>query len=372
MKPARRVARPPHHLVLVCLGLLPLWACVPADDGLPPLEHDEPADLVPAPEDTGKGDGVPSSFDRNRLMDEAFFDNGADVTTAEVQRFLEHTPYGIRSFLADEETGGQSVAAALTQAAREHSVNPIVLLARIQSEKSLVSKSSRPSQHTIDYALGCGCPDGGSCSSAYRGLGRQIACGAKTLRARHDDSADGSGEWRVGKTKKTLDHVSITPANDATASHYAYTPWCLQGSGGTWLIWNVLRKFVLHFEAQGSSVGGGGNAPTPWVGTVCDTDGDCAFTAAGKTGFCHTYSMSGDVTGGYCTVKCEGTCPDRSESAPTFCAADGAGGGRCVVKADVLNDTCHDIPGTLATEADRFVGESGSAAATAIVCLEPR
>jgi hypothetical protein len=108
------------------------------------------------------------------------------------------------------------------------------------------------------------------------------------------------------------------------------------------------------------------------MGTVCDADTDCAFTGAGQAGFCHTYPMSGDVTGGYCAVTCEGTCPDRSESAPTFCAADGAGGGRCVVKADVRNDTCHDIPGTQPTEVDRHVGDSGAAAATAVVCLEAR
>ena len=113
--------------------------------------------------------------------------------------------------------------------------------------------------------------------------------------------------------------------------------------------------------------------PTPWVGTVCDgTDGGCAFTAAGKTGFCHTYAMTGDLTGGYCSLPCEGSCPDRSGSAPTFCVSDGASGGQCVVKADARNHYCADLPGTQSTQADRFIGQSGAAPATATVCLEPR
>ena len=61
----------------------------------------------------------------------------------------------------------------------------------------------------------------------------------------------GSGQWRKGTARRTLDPRTVTPANDATAALYAYTPWVLVGTGGTWLAWNVTRKYVRHAETAG-------------------------------------------------------------------------------------------------------------------------
>ena len=116
----------------------------------------------------------------------------------------------------------------------------------MQVETSLVSKTTAPSQRMLDRALGCGCPDGGTCNPSYSGLHRQLDCGAKTLRRWYDASIDGSGEWLKGRTRRTLDGRSVTPISHATATLYAYTPWVLVGSGGTWLAWNVTRKYVRH------------------------------------------------------------------------------------------------------------------------------
>ena len=56
---------------------------------------------------------------------------------------------------------------------------------------------------------------------------------------------------RKGKTGRTLDPRSVTPANHATASLYAYTPWVLVGTGGTWLAWNVTRKYIRFAQSAG-------------------------------------------------------------------------------------------------------------------------
>ena len=37
----------------------------------------------------------------------------------------------------------------------------------------------------------------------------------------------------------------------ATAALYAYTPWVLVGRGGTWLVWNVTKKYANHAIAHG-------------------------------------------------------------------------------------------------------------------------
>lgn len=199
----------------------------------------------------GKADGVPASFDQNNVIDDATLTAAGSLTVEDVQSFFEDNPYGTRSWLASYEVNGVTAAEMVIEAAQTHEVNPIVLLARMQVETSLVSKTTKPTQRLIDRALGCGCPDGGSCNSAYSGLQKQLDCGARTLRRWYDASIDGSGQWRKGVTRKTLDPKRVTPANHATATFYAYTPWVLVGRGGTWLAWNVTRKYTRYADNAG-------------------------------------------------------------------------------------------------------------------------
>jgi len=223
-----------------------LGACTTGGDE--DVGHDEPADYEVEPDD-GKGDGLTATFDANHVVGDDLF--LGTMTAAQVQAFFERSPYGNRSWLAGYAADGKTAAELVVEAATAEGIHPMMLIARMQVESSLVSKTARPTTYRIDRALGCGCPDGGGCSAAYRGLGPQLACAADTLRTWYDASADGTGAWRRGVTKRTLDPRSVTPANHATASLYAYTPWVLVGSGGNWLVWNVTRKYVRHAEALG-------------------------------------------------------------------------------------------------------------------------
>jgi peptidoglycan-N-acetylglucosamine deacetylase len=110
---------------------------------------------------------------------------------------------------------------------------------------------------------------------------------------------------------------------------------------------------------------------TPWIGTVCKTDAECSFTANGVQGYCHDFQVAGNATTyGFCTLPCEGYCPDKSGAAPTFCTSlDQGASGMCVSKAGTLNGGCRDIPGTVQTGASRFIGDSTAPSATANVCL---
>jgi len=214
-----------------------------------PGDHEEEADFVVDPDD-GKNDGVPATFDMNEVVDDALLTDAYAMTVGDVQSFFDKNPYGTRSWLAGYSVEGVSAAQMVVDAAQARGVNPIVLLSRMQVETSIVSKTYAPSQRTIDRALGCGCPDGGSCSSSYSGLRAQLDCGAYTMRRWYEASIDGSGQWREGTPRSTLDEKRVTPANDATASFYAYTPWVLVGSGGTWLAWNVTRKYVRYAQSS--------------------------------------------------------------------------------------------------------------------------
>ena len=214
-------------------------------------EHDEPADFEEVPPGDGKADTVSAVFNRHDVVPDALFVDSASFTVAEMQAFLEQTPYGNRSWLASHTVDGVSAAQMIVDAAVAQDINPLMLLSRMQVEAGLVSKTVAPSQTRINSALGCGCPDGGGCNRAYRGLAAQLDCGAVVLRRWYDASIDASGAWRRGVAKRTLDPSTVTPVNHATASLYAYTPWVLQGRGGNWLVWNVTRKYVRHAEDEG-------------------------------------------------------------------------------------------------------------------------
>lgn len=232
---------------LVLALVLSAAGCLAEDGAF--VDHDEPSDFEALPDD-GKADGLPATFDRHAVMsDELFTDTGA-VTGDQLQAFFEASPYGNRSWLADATIGGARAADAIVAAAEAEGLNPIVMVARMQVEKSLVSKTARPSGNSVDFAFGCGCPDGRACSEAYRGLDKQVACAARTLRRWYDGSVAGDGLWVRGRSKRTLDPSTVTPRNHATASLYAYTPWVLTGRGGNWLVWNVTRKYVRHLDDQ--------------------------------------------------------------------------------------------------------------------------
>lgn len=100
---------------------------------------------------------------------------------------------------------------------------------------------------------------------------------------------------------------------------------------------------------------------TQWIGSTCTTDASCDFNADAEC-------LAGDGNGSVCTLPCEGTCPDKSGYGVTFCASVNDEG-LCARKADASNHQCGDLPGTIATPVERFVGNSSSPAATATVCL---
>ena len=235
---------PRHLLVVVAL----LSACVADAGSSEPPDHEEQSDFDPVPSD-GKADGVSATFVANNVVDDALFTGDMDVEA--VQAFLEQSPYGNRSWLASYDVGGVPASQLIVDAARAEGIHPLMLLVRMQVEASLVSKTATPSQSKLSAALGCGCPDGGGCSASYRGLSAQLTCGAITLRKWFDGSEDGSGQWRKGVSRRTLNPKTVTPANNATASLYAYTPWVLVGRGGNWLVWNVTKKYVRYAETTG-------------------------------------------------------------------------------------------------------------------------
>ncbi|HEY0251156.1 MAG TPA: hypothetical protein VGC41_06495 [Kofleriaceae bacterium] len=216
--------------------------------------HDESSDFDEVEwSHDGKADfsGVPATFDHNAIVDDTVFTRQA-VDGDAVQAFLEHTPYGTRSWLADYTISGERFADRMVEIAADQGIDPVMLLVRLQVESSVVSKTKTPTASTLSHATGCGCPDGGGCSGTYSGFENQLVCTANIYRKWYDASTNGSGQWRTGHAHKSLDSVSVTPRYDATATIYAYTPWVLVNRGGAWLTWNVTRRFLKHFDQAGT------------------------------------------------------------------------------------------------------------------------
>ena len=259
--PARRIL-----LVATPPATLPLAACV-GDAGGPFEDHEEASDYDPVPADDGKADALSATFDDRLVIPDDFFVDVDAIDGDGLQQFFETSPYGRRSWLADAKVGDLRAADAIVAGARAEGINPLVMVARMQVEQSLVSKSAPPSQKKIDYAFGCGCPDNRPCNEAYRGLDKQIQCSAHTLARWYQGSIDGDAEWVAGRGRRTLDKIWVVPGNHATASLYAYTPWVLRGSGGNWLVWNVTRKMERHARALGVLV-------EPAVDPATDPTGD--------------------------------------------------------------------------------------------------
>lgn len=112
----------------------------------------------------------------------------------------------------------------------------------------------------------------------------------------------------------------------------------------------------------------------PWVGDPCTEHEECNFMSGHVEAFCYTFTdPATEALAGFCSLPCDGYCPDMDGTAPTFCVATAdPTTGMCVSKAWPVNESCAKIPGTEAREMDRFIYESGASDSTSLVCSPPQ
>ena len=168
-------------------------------------------------------DAALGTLDMHNLMSDADMAGFHWITAAQVQSFLSAKS----SYLAGytDPQWGKSAATLIVERSRAYGINPIYILARIETESGLVR--SRTSKN-LAKATGCACPDSGGCSSSWSGFGNQVECSAAKFRGYLDDLEAGGttiSGWKKGAAKSTLDGCSVRPANNATAALYTYTPW---------------------------------------------------------------------------------------------------------------------------------------------------
>lgn len=215
---------------------------------------------APAPETTrGTSQSVSDRpFDRNAVLDDRSMRDPNAMTVADVQKFLDKTPWGKKSALATYKENGKTAAAIMVDAAKSHGINPLEMLVRVQMEQGLISKTTATTA-SIGIAFGCGCPHSNACSDRYRGFTNQADCAAGTLRRSMDRALTSTGTasgWARSKTKNTEDGMTIVPKNAVTAALYTYTPWVGEAGGGKQGVGGVsLHAQVWDRFAEAASYG---------------------------------------------------------------------------------------------------------------------
>ena len=197
-------------------------------------------------------------FDPNYVLtDDDVFDVYG-MTYNQLRDFLK-SKGGLGDLMVKDIDGQYKLATdVIWRVANSYKINPKYLLALLQKEQSLV-EGSTPSQNQLDWATGFAVCD--SCSKndpsiqGFKGFANQLEWAAKQHREKYLIQLLANGQTisgkKVGKSV-LIDGLEVTPANQATAMLYTYTPH-LHGNLNLWRIWK--RWFSLVYP-NGSVVRG--------------------------------------------------------------------------------------------------------------------
>ncbi len=187
------------------------------------------------------------AFNAENIMSDYTFTNKGSMSVSQIQNFLETkgsaclTNFNTLSIndqngdgLGDEPYGkgvGEQVSAAtaIWQAAQLYRINPQVILATLQKEQGLITRTDCPAWR-YNTALGYGCPDSQPCDQAAYGFTRQIDYGTWHFKGFYEDS------YPVPPTVPGNKYIGYNPIaecggtvlnirNRATAALYSYTPY---------------------------------------------------------------------------------------------------------------------------------------------------
>jgi peptidoglycan hydrolase CwlO-like protein len=159
--------------------------------------------------------GPPVPFPPGTVITDANYLASGSMSAEAIQVFLNAQTGALKSYVGPDHNGVRKTAAQMiAEACAAHGVSPKVVLATLQKEQSLISRSS-PSQYAMDWAMGCGKAESYTIAS-YQGFGMQIWQGARVL------IKNRSG-WHAG-SMLPIDGTAVYPSNASTYSLYRYTP----------------------------------------------------------------------------------------------------------------------------------------------------
>jgi hypothetical protein len=173
------------------------------------------------------------------ISDDEMFDYNS-MSWTDIQKFLDNKEGILKNLVIENYEGKRLEASAIIYlAAKEHKINPKVILAKIQHESSLIEDPD-PRDSQLTWATGYGVCD--NCNiwdpqvAIFGGFGQQVDYVARILR-KYTDKAE-LYNYQVGDVKTFSDRVSnvyppydkktvntkVTFSNIATKNLYTYTP----------------------------------------------------------------------------------------------------------------------------------------------------
>ncbi len=227
-------------------------------------------------------------------LTDAMLEGEYDTSVAAIRAFLQKQRSCLTNPIKDVDGVTIDIPVLIHDAAVKYHINPKVILATMQKEQSAITRC--PETWRLKLLLGAGQP-----STARQ----QIDFGTSLFRAYQDELNSGGqtrSGWKVGVAKQTQDGVSVTPATNAVAGQFTYTPYAgvnwsgnLPNVGGVWLFWNSWYN-LFHFDQPLSAPPSTCEVPffsqrdSRWINhplrgcsAPCNTIGACGCTLTSAT-----------------------------------------------------------------------------------------
>lgn len=212
-----------------------------------------------------------AEFNPNYIISDAEILDSAAMTAKDIQQFLEAKGGFLAKYSCPNADGvmktaaeiiydaaannydcdGATLSASTTLAEKKQkckpiSINPRFLLVLLQKEQSLITDPA-PKQSQLDWAVGYGCPDGQSCNTRWQGFGKQINSAALQF---YDYMSNPNYYTYKANITYTVANTGkgpsiITPANQATAALYNYTPHVYNGNFNFYNLWQ--SYFTINY-----------------------------------------------------------------------------------------------------------------------------
>ncbi len=179
------------------------------------------------------------------FLNDVQLEDHSSMTAAQIRTFLQdHNSY-FKQTVADVDAVNFDAADVIYQAAQDYQINPKVILATLQKEHQGVTGTSRPSDTGMKFLMGC---------ISQTTAREQLRCAAERFRS-YQNSLINNGVtiagWKPGTAKLTQDGVSVTPATNAVAGQFTYTPYAGTQWGGNNPAWGGVYLFYYWWGQFG-------------------------------------------------------------------------------------------------------------------------
>jgi hypothetical protein len=192
-----------------------------------------------------------NNFNPNYIIGDSEILDYTAMSLEEIKEFLNDKGGYLANYSCANPDGKMMTAAEIIyDRATTNLVNPKFLIVLLQKEQSLIEDDS-PRQSQLDWATGYGCPDGDSCNVRWQGFWKQVNSASLQFRDYMDNpqlytykagqSYTFTNPYSTTKNEITM----VTPANQATAALYNYTPHVYNGNYNFYNIWQ--RYFTREY-----------------------------------------------------------------------------------------------------------------------------